>query len=1358
MKINKSKQHFDLQYKLCRIFIALILVISSWNSYAQDIKSRYFYLSEEKWFPRQSVRCIFQDSKGYLWIGTNDGLFKYNTVELLNYDMSKYTQTNFLSNTVNSITEDRQGNILVSSESGVGIINPITNKRKVLTKNDESVKEVIVSGDGDIWFYNRRQEIFRIKPSEMENVKLKPLIDLTNFPGHQNSEILQLYSSLSGELILVLNSGLYKIDQQSKKIIPFLFSKHIKRVYEGELGKMFAATDEGLFSLKRNTSENAYRFDEKILDDNSIRLLTAKDNITVGASIKSVYATANGKAKSSFQKLVSDYIKLNNISINVLFVDRASNIWLGTQKGLFKIKRQNIGMSFYNNFSKNVPFDNVVNDMIYDNKGKVWVLTSSQGLYTLDLKSDKLERFKTPIPLKNYNVIKKTYDGNLMLFAENRLIEINNNKGNDFVEHKKYDFYERVTDMVEVSPGEWWITTWKEGMVSFLKPGSVSKYAEFFKQVKEKVGTNHVFGIIKTSNNQIWIICRGSGLFKADLTQKKIVHYTKTGGNKIPSSRLVCVYEDKKENIWIGTRGSGLLKYRPTSDDFQVYDVKDGLPSNTVCDIEETSNGILWVSTLNGIAKFEKEQLISFFSFGLENGIFNPEFVFSSGTGAPHNQLFFGSGNGFYKIAYLPTVKPNDAYPIVWTALKVLNNDGVTDSVNDLLLQEIVKNKSLELSYANRSIKIGFTALDYVSQTKPHYAYRLLGEDTDWKFSSVGQDGVQYLDIEPGEYDFQVKVADDRGHWSEQSHQFHLVVLPSFWTTKWAFVIYLLCFIVIGLVVWFFWRKWYKLNKDLETEVEVTELHNKQMVQYADLSHEIKNRLTLILGPLEQALQGKKVNQVVLNGLYDQAHRLKRLSDQIINIRKNESGGYTLNVNELNIVKHLKKIYKEMKPLAIVKNVKLNFSNQLVEKSGWYDKELIEIIVLNILGNAVKYSIVNGLIEFKLDVEQIQMEGAIKRYLIIRVTDNGIGIPKEDIPRISNFSYRANNAKKEKFPGDGIGLNLVSRLIKIHHGTFSIDSEPSVFTKVEIKIPINKEEYSVNELIVSIDQAPIVLSNDDGYQELIINPKPEINVANKKEHKKVILVVDDEKQIRKILKDTLAKDYKILEAKDGVEAINILEENNIDLIVSDLAMPNMDGLTLCAYVRSDKRFSHLPFLVLTARNSEDQKLVAFKSQVDDFMEKPFSLELLKWRIKSMLRKQEVMMKKHQKVVIADQKIDETDSPDEIFIQKVVNVIDEHIGSEFLNVDFLAEEMNMSRATFYRKMEQLFEESPSNYIKKTRLKKATLYIKSGNYTISEVAFRTGFKTPNYFSKCFYKEFGDSPSEYFNYADKSTVSNR
>ncbi|EOR92550.1 sensor histidine kinase/response regulator [Arcticibacter svalbardensis MN12-7] len=457
---------------LLRYFLAVICfaLLSQFKTAAQEINHYYSHLDEEKWFPRQSVRCIFQDKKGYLWIGTNAGLFRYDTHELTNFDMSNYTQTKFLNNSINSITEDQNGNIIVATESGVGIINPLSSYRKVVTTSDEFVSEVLVSKAGEIWFYNSKQEIYKVN-SKKSSHKLSPYLSLLKTSGFQNVKINQLYFNTNGELFIATNKGLFKIDQQNKKLIYTGINNNVQKVFGSDLGKMFVVLDNGLYQLNHLKGNNSYLVENSGLNINGLKQLVGDpQKIIITATSNKIFAIADQQDKPTAVSLVQDFIKLSNIYIKVLFVDKSLNIWIGTQKGLYKIKRQKIGVSFYSDFAGDAKDGNTINDLFYDHKDRIWILNSAEGVYKLELKSNKISKF--PIPYKEFNSIKRAYDGSLMLVGSGKMFEIFDANSDAYLEYSDRHLPNDVTDMAEIAQGEWWITSWRQGLVRFCKPKS----------------------------------------------------------------------------------------------------------------------------------------------------------------------------------------------------------------------------------------------------------------------------------------------------------------------------------------------------------------------------------------------------------------------------------------------------------------------------------------------------------------------------------------------------------------------------------------------------------------------------------------------------------------------------------------------------------------------------------------------------------------------------------------------------------------------------------------------------------------------------------------------------------------------
>jgi signal transduction histidine kinase/ligand-binding sensor domain-containing protein/DNA-binding response OmpR family regulator len=1351
-------------------FISFLCCISIYGDAQKN--TGFLPAIEETWLPHQSVRALFQDANGNIWAGTNAGLFKYNLNTVVNYNLTKKASNRLLNNTIHCINEDNVGNILVGTESGLGILNPSNGDVKVVTQSDETVTDIIKGQKGVSWFVTGNRKIFRLL-LQKENSSDPAYKSVFN--GEFNGRPLlpsAVFEVEEGKLLIGTAQGLFLLQTSNGKLTQLNFSKNITALYAEGIHSIFVGTAaEGLFELRLSGTDeknvsviNHTGVNKQAVPGNYITAIKKLRNNQFAIATPLQVMKLSKENEMLKTEIVTGSISFNEASITDLLTDKTGNIWIGSKKGLYKMRRRYLDATYISVEVKEYKQNNFLTDIFLVQPGIYWLLTSADGIYKYNAISGVQEKLR--LNILNCRFAKKGSNGNIFLAADDMLIEIDasqiNSVNPSFVQVAKGPRWTQVNDMVEVIPGEWWISSWNGGLLKSVK--EESNLNDFYTKFKaEFTDKSHLFAILKDVNDNVWMGTRGEGIVKLNLKNGVVSRYNKFNKS---SDRILCLREDSKGRIWVGTRGDGLQLYQPSTDNFRVYDEKNGLPSNTISAIEEDSKGELWVSTLNGVAVFQENQFIPFQSFTHEDGISNAEFTFNVSEKGIDGKIYFGSGNGFYRLQKpVPAVAIH--MPVVFTHLKLLNtsrrleNNEFTAGENDSYdyITEISKNSQLHFKHNQNSIAIGFTSLDFTTPEKNRYVYRLTGKDDEWKLVQGVKQQVQYIDLPPGSYTFEVKAYNNEGAWASQAQTLSFSIMPSFWVTTYAYVLYTFFAVIVLLAMFFLRRRWYKLNRQLEKEIESSKVHNRQMVFYTDLSHEIKNRLSLLLGPLEQALTGKKVNPQILNNLYEQGLRLKKLTDQIMDIRKSESGGFMLNVAEENIKTAIQQIVNEAAPLAVVKNITLLFNSKKESIKGWCDEELLEIIIMNMVNNAIKYCKPSGTVEIKIDSEYLgenDLPAGLSKegnYLSCTVTDTGIGIAKNEISKILEPYYRAINTRynKKDTPGTGIGLDLVARLIHKHHGSLDVHSELNEFTTVNFYLPVDKAAYSITELKPDIVHAPIILPaelHEHINEKLVILPDAGIPLNEFKRNDWNILVVDDNEEIFKLLEDSLKDEFCVYQAENGKEALEILQQEEVHLIISDLDMPVMDGLTLCCNVRALEKYRNLPFLILTGRNSDEQKLVCFQNQVDDFIEKPFSAELLKWKVKSYLRNI-VAKVKLKTVMVVEPKQEIRESEEDKFIQDIVNLIEKNLDKDYLGVDYLAENMYTSRATFYRRMEQMVGESPSVFIRKYRLKKAALFLQSGNCTVNEVSYKTGFSNPKYFSKCFQKEFGASPAQFINY---------
>ncbi|HEY0668843.1 MAG TPA: two-component regulator propeller domain-containing protein [Sphingobacteriaceae bacterium] len=1346
------------------LFISIFLIFNK-PGYSQSPLKLYTTITEEKWLPANSVRIIFQDSKGFIWVGTNSGLFKYNLHTATNFNLTQKSSGRLLNNTIHAIAEDSYGNILVGTESGLGVINPDTGECTIMSSTDETITKIIAGKNNLFWITTANGSVYRIIAQPFGHYKsdLKPFVTVRE-QGNA-IEATTIFEMPDGTVLIGTVNGIFKLDITKQMAVPTSFKRSVTKIFSYDYLHLYVGTQQaGLYVLNfsdknRDTfTTQRVKFDEGNGKDGYIVDVSGiNKQYIITATRDDIFAAETGSGQHSFKKISPAPLHGMAGAITYLYIDRTANIWLGSTRGLFKIKRQSL---LSNYFETGAASGNVVTGILNDGRGKLWIATSANGLQLYHPERSILQKLNLPYKI---NIVRKASNGSVVAVADRSIIQLSDETGDSRPRVKHLATTEPdLQDMLEVSPGEWWLASWGNGLTRYLEKGKEDSL-EVFRKLKNQMGTEvHVFCLLKDSRQHVWIGTRGKGIYRVDLATNEIKHYYKDGKELNRSNRILCIYEDSKKRIWIGTRGDGLLLYTPETDKFQSYGLNNGLPSNSICSVQENSFGEIWISTLNGIARYKPEFKIEFQSFNVEDGMGSSEFNFNIGAAGDSGEVYFANGSGFY--SFRKSNNPgNIIFPAVITNFEVHSTGKSTAGsadrakLNNRLLLEIISKGRIILDHFQNSFEISFSALDFTNPEKNRYLYRLVGLDSTWKFIQGAKATVPIYDLPAGEYVFELFSSNSQGEWNEKPVTVNIVIKPYFWLSTPAYIIYTL--LVLGAIggAWYSWRNWYNLRKEFQKEREFAQKQSQQMVLYTDLSHEIKNRLSLILGPLELALSDKRVNQVFLNNLYNQAQRLKRLTDQILNIRKTDSGNFILNVSEENIERLIERLYSESQPLAKIKDVDFTFRRMKESIIGWCDEELLEIITLNLLGNAIKYVNVAGKVEIKADTQYLggddrsSKTGNEGNYLILSIFNTGEGIPSEEVNKVTQLFYRSANAQGNTYGGAGVGLNLVARLVHLHHGFMEILSEAGESTTVTIQLPIDKFNYSISELKPNMITSPIIVPREQTIErELFISEKHKGD-STYQPRKRKILVVDDKPELALLVKECLQSEFDVYMVYDAKKALEVLDAMRIELIISDLVMPEIDGLTLCLTVRSNPELKDIPFVILTGRNSEEQKLICFRNGVNDFIEKPFSAELLKWKVKSILKPLREIDPAQKNIVIITPGTELTESPEEAFIQKIVNTIEENLDKDFLDADFLAEKSFMSRATFYRKMESLVGESPSIFIRKYRLKKSAKLLLSGHYNVSAVAQKVGFKDPKYFSKCFQKEFGMSPSEYLEKED-------
>ncbi len=1302
------------------------------------------HISEESWLPNRAVNCIFQDSEGLLWVGTASGLYRYDGAHVRHYATNPNTTNAIYTNHVTDINEDDLGNILIATESGFSSLKKGPEKFTTLSNEIERFHFFQNTGNGEKWLnYGSGKLVEVSETSNAENLIKKTLY----VPLQITGEITDLVSWKGGKLLLSSNRGLFLFDTKTGETIDLQFTYQVQVMHKLKDNRIFlGTTGQGLFEVQLANEKvqviRRYHFGKKSEAgyDQIISLSgNAEDNELLISTRKMYYHAKIESGGLTFSATPKDTDLLFDNTILTTFIDNTGIFWIGTLRGLLKVTpamliAERIRISPVNY----VPVNHQIYHLFKENKERVWLKTRDDGSFTYNPLTGKFTKIDFS---QNIQRVDKSSEGYFIAFDNQAVYRFDNfnakPKLNEVVHTSG-----SILSSLEVSPGEWWFGRSKLGLVPYYST-TKPKYSHLLEKLNREVKDfSIIYTMTKDSKDNVWFGSKGHGLIKVSLSTGDITVYSSIENEEKVSRRILNIKEDSKGRIWVCSREAGLYLYNPDKDDFTQYTVMDGLPSNVISAIAEDDQNNLIISTDNGLAMYRPDQPLPFISFGEKDGIRNTDFSFNSVAEGEEGEVYFGNSNGLYKVHVndlIDKTAPEAIYITGFDVIGVRKAESLTDTLTNKE-EYLGGQKEIILPASRNDFRISFSLRDFNSAYKNKYAYRLAGHDDQWKFILNGQQTVQFLDVPPGHYVFELKAANGYGIWSTDIKRVSIYVGKPFWQTTTAFVIYFIVAVSLLYLAYYLFRRWNNLQHKLKEERELGALHDQQMIYFSDLSHEIKNRLSLLLGPLENALSGKKVNQAVLNNLYQQTMRLKKMTDQIMNIRNSEAGEFVLQVGQNKLFDSIEKICKETEAFAVVRDINLNYSLGTEPKEAWIDEELLEIILLNLLNNALKYTPSGGEVLVRSEVVELEKsdlpDSAPKpgTYLKCVVEDTGIGIPSNEIKNLFNRFYQAsNNVSETKRKGAGIGLELVTRLIKKHRGFIDIQSQEGVYTHVLFYLPIEKSHFLTSELKLST-HSMVILEDRNGT----------LTKGNKLKPK--LLLVDDEAEILGLLEQTLISDFDITKASDGEGAFELLLNQEFDLVISDLSMPRMNGLTLLQNVKRDAALCHIPFIILTGLNAESQKLTCLQSGVDDFIDKPFSPDLVKWRAKNLIENRNILKSKYSKSFEIDPKIDEEESPNELFIKQVIGLIEKHIQDNSLSVEFLAEECSMSRATFYRKMESLLGEPPSVFIRSYRLKKAAKLLKAGNYYISEIAYQTGFNNPKYFAKCFQKEFGCTPKEY------------
>ena len=802
-----------------------------------------------------------------------------------------------------------------------------------------------------------------------------------------------------------------------------------------------------------------------------------------------------------------------------------------------------------------------------------------------------------------------------------------------------------------------------------------------------------------------------------------------------------CFYETSSGYLWIGTR-NGLFALKESDKQFLQYTTENGLPSNVIYGILEDAYGRLWISTNQGLSCLNPESG-KFRNFTIMDGLQGNQFNAGAYCRKDNGYMLFGGVNGI--TSFRPETLIDNPYapkPVI-NKLFVHNKEVLPDDETGILKESITYVNRITLSSSQNSFAISFVVSNYIAGKHNTFTYKLEGYDNVWyKQNDISL--VSYSNLPAGDYTFCIKAANNDGKWNEEPAILHIHILPVWYSTWWALSLFALSFalLVFGIVR-FFW-----LRKSMQAEIRMERLDKEKREEisqmkirfYVNISHELRTPLTLIVAPLQELLDRISGHWEHERLLYVQrnTNRLLHLVNQLMDFRRAELGIFELRAVYSNAYKRILNCFMNYESLSKRKDIDYNFYTELQDKNVLFDENYLDLIANNLLSNAFKYTEVGESITVKLYIEGDN--------LVLQVIDTGIGIPLEKQEKIFERFYQVENGRE----GSGIGLSLVQRLVELHHGRIILQSEVGKGSTFTIYLPQDESVYTQEELLGG--------SGNEGEQRVYSTNANDIYIGDDEKlgeedstdevngKRGTILVVEDNRELRRYLVNGLSALFDMLETENGQKALDILKDKDVDLIITDVMMPIMDGVRLCKLVKQNLRTCHIPVYMLSAKVDIKYQLEGLQVGADDYIAKPFSMEVLRTKILNMLRTRYRIFERYSNMTeIKPEKLT-NNTMDEELLRKAIAVVEKNMDNVEFSTEQFAREMNMSRSNLHLKLKAITGKSAIDFIHKIRFNRACQLLKEGKYTVSEISFMVGYNTPSYFAARFKKYIGCLPTEY------------
>jgi signal transduction histidine kinase/ligand-binding sensor domain-containing protein/DNA-binding response OmpR family regulator len=1371
------------------------------------------YIGIEQGLSNNSVRCIYQDQKGLVWFGTYDGLNRFDGYSFKVFRNNYKNQSSLINNWINAIDEDAAGNLWVGTRQGACIYRYITDvftpvyvvsKQKKTPEKIASVIRSIESDDnGNMFIGTADRGLIYIPKGDTVGMQI-PIENVGQQGGSEDVGVIKKGTN-KRMWVFIRDKGLCLFNYKLKTLQIVNSSVLTANCLETKSDMLWVGTSNGIYEY--NTRSNIYQkiYDQRngLSSQDIVAVTVDKNNklwcATYGNGV-TILDVENGEA--THLKADRERNSLSSNSVHAIMEDKDERIWIGSLRGGINIvdhNKKKFQTVVSDPMTSNTLISNYVLSFYEEMNGKLWIGTDGEGLSTWDRTLNKFINYK-------HNA------------GDPRSLS------NDFVTNIKGDHENNI-----------WIATYRGDLNRYDRSSGNFEHYKYMIDVTSKPVVNHfTYSLLEDKDRNMWAGSLQFGLFKLNRETKAfelfdgrikdlfVLANDKAGrmwGGNLSHLVLIdrhdkkhryffigkpvrSILEDDAGNFWIGTEGGGLVLFdRKRENIIARYTTDEGLCSNSVLNILQNNKDELWVSTFNGISRFNPGNK-TFMNYYQSDGLQSNQFNYNAALKLRTGELAFGGIKGFTLFNPANITSSKKTPKVLFTDIKVNNTPLEKESS---FITKVTGNKIdvIKVPFNKAVLSFEFAALEFSAPDKIKYAYFLEGWDRGWNFSNTTR-SANYTHLTEGTYTLRVKSTNAVGVWSNQELKLKIIVTPPWYRSWWAYLFYIT--LLSGII--YSYVKYRSRQTRLKYEIEIAnlnaeneraekqkglielekekierekreaelalekaelekerserekehaereterllneqerEINEKKISFFTHVSHEFRAPLTLIINPIKDLLKKKGEEQTKpdseLGIVYRNARRMLSLVDQLLLFRKAESGLDRLDPSKLNLYKLSWEVYLCFIQLAKSKNINYSFQCENQNLEIYADREKLEIILFNLLSNALKYTAANGTISFAV-CEKAEN-------VVIEVKDNGSGIPKETGEKLFDKFYKAERSLTSSQTGFGIGLFLVKKFTEQHKGVISYDSEEGQGATFILSLLKGKEHFDKETIVAEHESGPVFL--EELRDELAVETKATVEEKLPSDEivseKQTILIVDDDEQIRQYLAQMFTQSYIVEQAENGMQGLDAAKKYLPDLIISDVHMREMNGIELCRLIKENDSLNHIPVVLLTASTSDELKLKGVEGGADDYITKPFDKNLLQARVANLLKSRNNLQKYFYNEITLN-KTNQRISPEyKAFLDQCIAIVEKHLEDDDFNVKKLLKEMGMSHSNLFRKVKSVSGTSVSVFIRFIRLRKAAEMFINSNHNVNETAVMVGINDIKYFREQFNKLFGMNPSEY------------